>query len=140
MRYRMIFCAGALSFLGLMQVMADGTISSISIQPSPLIQSSTSTQGTTGTSAQQSTNSVVLTIETISNTQYQIQGVGDLVRQVWTNLGDTFTAGSNTTTVSFIQSDAFRFFRVVVLKNNESLNQPPAPANAPPSLPPAPPL
>lgn len=149
MQYKTTFGAIALCFLGLSHVFADGKIQGISIQPDPATQTSTNTspsmtvatQSGTQAATEPATQSIVLEVETTSSAKkYQIQGVGDLAHEVWTNIGDTFSATSDVTTVSFPLREAFTFFRVVILKKNETLNLPLFPTAAPPSIPSTPPL
>lgn len=139
-QYRMICAVVLACFLGAMKVVADGKITSISIQDMLAGTSSVTTnQKVAASSTTEPTESVVLKVETKSGNKYQIQGVGKLGQDIWTSLGDAFSGDSTIQTIALYRNDAFHFFRVVILKKNETLREPKAPAATPPSIPAAPP-
>ena len=139
MRFNVFYVVVLSSVFTVMQVFADGQITSISIQDSPTVASSSTTQKSTSTTNQAAPESVVLTVDTKTGSSYQIQAVGKLGQDVWTSLGDTFSGDSTIQTIMLIRRDAFRFFRVVVLKKNETLQEPAGPADSPPAVPATPP-
>lgn len=139
MIHRVFYGAFVTCFLTVMHTVADGNIRSISIENIPPVTSSSGTQKTTNATSQEGSDSVVLKVETKSGNKYQIQGVGKLGKDIWTSLGETFNGDSTVQTIALLQNDAFRFFRVVIMKKSESLDEPAIPVGAPPAIPAAPP-
>ncbi len=125
----------------LLTVQADARamIKSISIVEESASPSEPSIQTVMASEIQKPVEKVVITIETKTGEKYQIQGVGDLLRDVWTSLGDAVIADGKTIVISLPRTDAFTFFRVVALQKNDSLEEPKAPVTAPPQVPSAPP-
>lgn len=87
---------------------------------------------------QKATKSVVLTVDTVPGNEYQVQAAGSLAPGIWDDIGTVFTATQSITTVSFPESDSYRYFRVIVVTQNVALASPPPPSSPPPPPPPPP--
>lgn len=126
--------------LMVVQAFADGKISDFRIQDDSATLSGYSLQDIVSSNTLNSTEFVVMSIETTPGKKYQVQGLDDLLHGIWTSIGNSVVADTNSITVSFPRKDAFTFFRVVAMKINETLKEPAQPATSPPTIPSAPPI
>ncbi len=141
MYYRDIFkVVLACAFIGVHPAVA-GKIKKLSLVDDPAISEASTGQGKGKGSKknQKATKSVVLTFDTVPGNEYQVQGTSSLVSGNWDDIGSVFTATEYSTTVSFPESDSYRYFRVIVVTQNVAPSSPPPPGPPPSDPPPAPP-
>lgn len=126
-RFYNVVIAGSLMVLN---AVADGRITQLTIEEYPLILGSGTVQGSAADSPS-SERAVVLTIETTSGNEYQLQGTASLTSGSWDNIGAVFAATQSETSVLFPESSSYAFFRViVVLPGTDPL---PPPTDPPPT-------
>lgn len=120
-RFYNVVIAGSLMVLN---AVADGRITQLTIAEYPLLLTSGAVQGS-ATDSPSSERAVVLTIQTISGNEYQLQGTDSLVRGSWDNIGAVFTASQSETSVLFPENNSYSFFRVIVVAQGTGPLPPP---------------
>ena len=129
MHYRMIYKVALVSFWMVIQAAADGKIKTLRLVEEPAVSEAS-------TSQEKATMSVALTVVTVPGNEYQLQATGNLVSGIWDDIGAVITATQSVTSGSFPESDAYRYFRVIVVKKNVVPTLPLPPSSPPPPPPP----
>lgn len=134
MHFRIIYRVVIAVFWTAIQAGADGKINTLSLVEDPAISTTSTSQGKgKGSRKKQKTAlSVVLMVDTLPDNEYRIQATDSLVSGIWEDIGALFTATQSVTTVSFPESDAYRYFRVIVVSQKFEPPSPPPPGSPPP--------